>query len=90
MDKYTPNYFEDGAYIGVEFPDLPGCFSQADTREQAAISAKKALECYFGEGDDSHKKLYNDQTQKTIVIPMNVECLGEKLREKILFAAGMV
>ena len=49
MDEYTPNYFEDVAYTGVEFPDLPGCFSQA------AISVKKALECYFGEGDDSHR-----------------------------------
>lgn len=86
---FTPNYFEDGEYIGVEFDDLPGCFSQADTREQAEINAQKALDCYFDKGDDSHKKLFNEQTQKVLVIPMNVEYLGEKLKEKILAAAGV-
>ncbi len=89
MVKYPANFFEDGNYIGVEFPDLPGCFSQADNREQAEISAQKALDCYFGNGDDSHKKLYNETTRKIIVIPMNVEVLGEKLQQKILRAAGI-
>ena len=89
MNNYNAVFFEDGKYIGVEFPDLPGCFSQADNREQAEKSAQKALDCYFGKGDDSHQKLFNEQTQQIIVIPMNVEFLGEKLQKKIIAAAGI-
>ena len=35
------NYAEDG--ISIEFPDLPGCFSCADTDEEALYMAKDAL-----------------------------------------------
>ena len=90
MADYQAKFFEDGNYIGVEFPDLPGCFSQGDDMEGARIAAAQALRCYFDElEDDSHKKLYNEETQKTIVIPMNVETLGEKLQAKIRAVAGV-
>lgn len=116
MVRYPAIFFEDGKYIGVEFPDLPGCFSQADNVENAVNEAQKALRCYLSDvdeenypkpsaitnysnardiemdsiEDDSHKKLYNEETQKVVVIPMEVEFLGEKLQQKILQAAGMI
>ena len=112
MITYPAVFFEDGKYIGVEFPDLPGCFSQADNMNNAVTAAKKALRCYLADiavenypapsdypdatpiemysgDDDSHTKLYNEQTQKVVVIPMDVEFLGEKLQKKILQAAGV-
>ena len=89
MRKYQANYFKDGDYIGVEFPDLPGCFSQGDDLEDAKYWATRAVECYFGRGnDESHQKMYNSNTDKLIVIPMHKEYLGEKLQAKILKAAG--
>ncbi|MFA7597225.1 MAG: type II toxin-antitoxin system HicB family antitoxin [Novosphingobium sp.] len=36
----------DSAY-GVEFPDLPGCFSAADTMEEVLPNACEALELWF-------------------------------------------
>lgn len=89
MEKYQAKYFEDGDSIGVEFPDLPGCFSQGDDMEDAKQSAARAVKCYFGESDGTHKKLYNPETNKTVVIPMHKEHLGEKLQAKILKAAGV-
>jgi len=34
---------EEGACYGVEFPDLPGCFSAGDTLEEARVNAHDAL-----------------------------------------------
>lgn len=90
MTDYPAKFFEDGQYIGVEFPDLPGCFSQGDDIEDAKFWATRAVDCYFGRGDDeSHQKLYNPDTDKTVIIPMFKEHLGAKLQAKILAAAGV-
>ena len=37
---------EDSAY-GVTFPDLPGCFSAADTEDELLPNAMEALEIFF-------------------------------------------
>jgi len=42
---------EDSAY-GVTFPDLPGCFSAADSDEDIIMNASQALELYFEGADD--------------------------------------
>lgn len=90
MADYPAKFFKDGDSIGVEFPDLPGCFSQGDDIEDAKFWAARAVDCYFGRGDDeSHQKLYNAETDKTVVIPMFKEHLGAKLQAKILAAAGV-
>ena len=47
--KYPANFFEDGEFIGVEFPDLPGCFSQGKNFEEAKENAAKALGRFLGE-----------------------------------------
>ncbi len=57
MDKYlfmavfTPD--PEGGYE-IRFPDLPGCFSQGDSLEEAMIMAKDALELHlWGMEDDN-------------------------------------
>ena len=47
--KYFAKFFEDGEYIGVEFPDLPGCYSQGRNFEEAKLNASKALGRFLGE-----------------------------------------
>lgn len=45
---------EDG--IWIEFPDLPGCFTQGENLEETLYMAKGALECYvLGELQDGNK-----------------------------------
>ncbi|HKT85621.1 MAG TPA: type II toxin-antitoxin system HicB family antitoxin [Novosphingobium sp.] len=42
---------EDSAY-GVEFPDLPGCFSAADNIEDVVPNAAEALDLWFDDQPD--------------------------------------
>ena len=49
MIRYPAIFFKDGDYIGVEFPDLPGCFSQGKDFDDAAKNASKALGKFLGE-----------------------------------------
>ena len=81
--EYKAKYFEDGEFIGVEFEDLPGCFTQGNNLSEAKIKAKSAVDCYFGGSNSQHKKLYNAKTGKVIVIPADVEYYGAKLKAKI-------
>lgn len=37
---------EDGFYV-AECPSLPGCISQGETKEQAIINIKEAIEVYI-------------------------------------------
>ncbi len=39
-------HFEDEGYW-VEVPSLPGCYSQGDTREEALINIKEAIELHI-------------------------------------------
>ena len=41
----------DSAY-GVTFPDLPGCFSAADSLDQLVSNACEALELWFDDAED--------------------------------------
>lgn len=41
---------EDSAF-GVEFPDLPGCFSAADTLEEVPAKAREALSLWFEDAE---------------------------------------
>lgn len=44
-------FFEqiDGGKYLVEFPDLPGCFSQGDSLEEAIYNAQEAMMIYYTE-----------------------------------------
>jgi predicted RNase H-like HicB family nuclease len=37
---------EEGGY-SVEVPELPGCFTEGDTREEALANAREAIDCYL-------------------------------------------
>ena len=37
---------EDGVYV-AEAPSLPGCISQGQTREQAMVNIREAIELYL-------------------------------------------
>ena len=41
--QYVARFFKDGNGIGVEFPDVPGTFTCADSMEEAMEMAKEAL-----------------------------------------------
>ena len=41
---------EDGGYW-VEFPDLPGCFSEGDTVKEVLANAKESMELYLEPGE---------------------------------------
>jgi predicted RNase H-like HicB family nuclease len=46
--KYLVVLIEDpeGGY-SVEVPELPGCFTEGDTREEAIANAREAIDCYL-------------------------------------------
>jgi len=48
MSYAYPAVFEkDGGGYSVSFPDLEGCYTYAETMEEAALNAKEALELYI-------------------------------------------
>ena len=51
---YSALFTRDGGQIAVEFPDLPGCVTCADTEDLAMERAREALEgfLYYMEQDD--------------------------------------
>ncbi len=52
MIRYQALIEKDGSSYSVSFPDLPGCFSSGDTREDAAENAREALSLYLEEARD--------------------------------------
>jgi predicted RNase H-like HicB family nuclease len=40
---------EDGGGFLATVPDLPGCMSDGETREEAARNVADAIECWIGE-----------------------------------------
>lgn len=58
-DRYTfpsiLSYDEDG--ISVEFPDLPGCYTCADTTETAIVRAKEALALHISSMEDDNEEI---------------------------------
>jgi len=49
MKEYTVLYEHGETSWGAVVPDLPGCFSIGDTRDQAEANVKEAIELYIGE-----------------------------------------
>ena len=64
---------ENSAY-GVRFPDLPGCFSAADTEDELLPNAMEALEMFFeGNVDKYTPSTIDDLTAQ----PEIAEALGK-------------
>lgn len=56
---YYPAVFhasEDVPGYWIEFPDLPGCFSQGDTINESMEYAKEALGLYLDQSDDMYER----------------------------------
>lgn len=69
------NYAEDG--ISIEFPDLPGCLSCADTTEEALLNAEEVLGLFlYGLQKDGEEippptlleNIQCDQEEKVVLI----------------------
>lgn len=52
MIEYQAKVYRDGRRFSVEFPDLPGCFSDGKTREEALENAREALSLHLEEARD--------------------------------------
>lgn len=89
---------EDSAF-GVEFPDLPGCFSAADRIEEVLPNACEALELWFEDaGDVTPRRLGEireqaaaDLAQGAFLISVpRVRRTGKQVRANISLDRGML
>lgn len=80
-------YEDDG--ISIFFPDLPGCFSCANTDEEALYMAKDALGlhlcCLEDDGDaipvpTNLKKIKIKNNQKSILVEVNMPLFRESVQ----------
>jgi predicted RNase H-like HicB family nuclease len=83
------DFAEDG--ISIEFPDLPGCISCADSYEEAYASAEEALALHlYGMEQDKEvipepSKLNDievDDRQKTALIRVNMNLMRAKIQNR--------
>ncbi len=72
-DKYVYpalfSYDEDG--ISIEFPDLPGCFSCADTDEEALYMAEDVLGLWMVELEEDNEEIPSPTNLKDIEVEDN-------------------
>lgn len=83
------DYADDG--ISIEFPDLPGCFSCADTDEEALFMAKDALRGWLMVAEDSKmlidlptplKNINLEKNQKAILVEANLAFYREAYKNR--------
>lgn len=80
--KLTPE--KDGGY-SVTFPDIPGCITQGDTKEEALKMAKEALELVLEEYLDGRPLPASDtdEDRETGLYPVFVNAkLAKELLDK--------
>lgn len=63
---------EEGGY-SVSVPDLPGCFSQGDTFEEAKFNIKEAIELYLEDVDEELYHVTPEETRKEFMAPISVQ-----------------
>lgn len=45
---------DDGSgWYGIEVPDLPGCYSQGQTKDEALRNIREAIALYLTDGEDA-------------------------------------
>ncbi|MBQ7682581.1 MAG: type II toxin-antitoxin system HicB family antitoxin [Oscillibacter sp.] len=85
-------YFDDDG-ISVEFPDLPGCLSCADTEEQAFRNAKEALGLHlYGmeiDGDmipapTSVRDLHPDEGGVVVMVDVFMPPVRDRINQKAI------
>ena len=52
MIRYQARIYKDGKRFSVEFPDLPGCFSEGASHDEAMKNARESLSLYLEEARD--------------------------------------
>ena len=62
---------EEGGY-SVSVPDLPGCFSQGDTFEEAKANIAEAIELYLEDADDELYYTVPEDVKKEFMISVSV------------------
>ncbi len=55
---------EDGGGYLIEFPDLPGCFSDGETPEEAIMMGKDAVEAWLNTAKECDRLIPNPTWQK--------------------------
>lgn len=90
---------DDDSAFGVEFPDLPGCFSAADDLEDVLPNACEALELWFEDAADKApmplnqiKALVADDLAEGafIVAVPRIRQTGRQVRANISLDRGML
>lgn len=92
-DKYVYpalfSYDEDG--ISIEFPDLPGCFSCADTDEEALYMAEDVLGLWMVELEEDNeeipvptnlKDIEIEDNQKTVLVSVWMPTVRKAINNK--------
>ena len=79
------SYDDDG--ISIEFPDIPGCFSCADTTEEAARNAREALGLHLWGMEKDNDEIPNPTDISMLKlerkqVPLLVEAFMPPIRER--------
>lgn len=64
MIRYQAKIYRDEKHYSVEFPDLPGCFSQGSSKDEALENAREALSLYLEEARDPKWKIPKPKLRK--------------------------
>lgn len=63
---------EDGGY-SVSVPDLPGCYSQGDSFEEAQENIKEAIELYLEDADADLYHQTPEMTRRQVVSRVQIQ-----------------
>ncbi len=63
---------EEGGY-SVSVPNLPGCFSQGETFEEAKANIKEAIELYLEDADEALYHTTPEESRKEFFAPISVK-----------------
>jgi len=80
------SYDEDG--ISIEFPDLPGCFSCADTTEEATKNANEAMRLHLWSMEKDNDEIpeptdIRNLELETNQVPLMVDVFMPPVRERL-------
>jgi predicted RNase H-like HicB family nuclease len=96
---YALVHKEPGSAFGVQFPDLPGCFSAADREEDVLPNACDALELWFEDVADVEPRSIEDirlvaadelACGAFLVAVPRIRRIGKQVRANISLDRGML
>ena len=57
---------DDGFWV-AECPSLPGCISQGETKEEAIVNIREAIQVYIEAMQEDHQTVPNDRFEALLV-----------------------